>query len=222
MPRPDPVAAAVAEGTASNRFGAEPVALVAVGAWIAGAAIAATLGLWSGMGTTAVVVGLGVLATRWQALREMLRPHPTPILIGLAAGLLMAVATHLSYGPISALAPFVKTGTAQLYLENASRPRLAFGLLLVPIAIAEEVVWRGAVQATLTARFGTAVAILAGAALYAVCHAPIGAPVLMIAALGCGLVWGALRAMTAGLVAPILAHLLWDEILLFIAPLTTR
>jgi len=191
-------------------------------AWIAGAAIAASLGLWSGMGTTALLVGLGVLATRWQELREMLRPHPTPILVGLAAGLLMALVTHLFYGPISALAPFVKTGTAQLYLENASRPRLAFGLLLVPIAIAEEVVWRGAVQSALTARFGTPVAILAGTALYAVCHAPIGSPVLIMAALGCGLVWGALRATTAGLVAPILAHLLWDEILLFIAPLTMR
>jgi len=33
----------------------------------------------------------------------------------------------------------------------------------------------GAVQTALTARFGTAVAILAGAALYAACHAPIGA-----------------------------------------------
>ena len=132
----------------------------------------------------------------------------------------MALATHLSYGPISALAPFVKTGTAQLYLENASRPRLLFGLLLVPIAIAEEIVWRGAVQTALSAQFGSAVAVLAGAALYAVCHAPIGAPVLMIAALGCGLVWGALRATTAGLVAPILAHILWDEVLIFIAPLT--
>ncbi len=191
-------------------------------AWIAGAAIAASLGLWSGMGTTAVVVGLGVLATRWQALREMLRPHPKPIVIGLAAGLLMALATHLSYGPISALVPFVKTGTAQLYLETASRPRLAFGLLLVPIAIAEEVVWRGAVQAALTARFGTTVAILAGAALYAICHAPIGAPVLIMAAVGCGLVWGALCATTAGLIAPMIAHVLWDEVLLFIAPLTTR
>jgi hypothetical protein len=174
------------------------------------------------MGMTAVVVGLGVLVTRWHALRELLRPRPKPILIGLAAGLLLVLATHLSYGPISVVAPFVKTGTAQLYLENASRPRLAFGLLLVPIAIAEEVVWRGAVQAALTARFGSAVAVLGGAALYAVCHAPIGAPVLMIAALGCGLVWGVLRATTAGLVAPILAHVLWDEILLFIAPLTTR
>jgi uncharacterized protein len=220
-PRPEPRAAAGTKGTSSSRFGADPVALVAVVAWIAGAAIAASLGLWSGMGTTAVVVGLGVLVTRWQALREMLRPHPTPILIGLSAGLLMALATHLSYGPISALVPFVKTGTAHLYLENASRPR-SFGLLLVPIAIAEEVVWRGAVQTTLTARFGTAVAILAGAALYAACNAPTGAPVLIIAALGCGLVWGALRATTAGLVAPILAHLLWDEVLLFVAPLTTR
>ena len=190
-------------------------------AWIAGAALAASLGLWSGMGTTAVVVCVAVLATRWQALREMLRPRPRPILIGLASGLLLALATHLSYGPLSALAPFVKAGTAQLYLETASRPRLTFGLLLVPIAIAEEVVWRGAVQTALSARFGTAAAVLVGAALYAVCHAPIGAPVLMIAALGCGLVWGSLRATTAGLVAPILAHVLWDEILLFIAPLTT-
>ena len=53
----------------------------------------------------------------------------------------------------------------------------------------------------------------------AVVQAPLGSPSLVLAALSCGLVWGALRAATASLVPTLVAHLLWDFVVLLWLPL---
>jgi membrane protease YdiL (CAAX protease family) len=49
--------------------------------------------------------------------------------------------------------------------------------------------------------------------------APTGSPVLVLAAFGGGIVWGALRAHTGNLIAPITAHLVWNGVVLFLRPL---
>ncbi|MEP6653579.1 MAG: hypothetical protein ABJA82_09490 [Myxococcales bacterium] len=54
----------------------------AVVAWIIGAAAASSLGLWSGMGATAVLVGAGVLSTQWRLLAPALIPTRRQLLVG--------------------------------------------------------------------------------------------------------------------------------------------
>ncbi len=44
------------------------------------------------------------------------------------------------------------------------------------------------------------------------------APLLVIVALLCGLVWGALRVWTHGLLAPLIAHLTWDLLVFVLFP----
>jgi membrane protease YdiL (CAAX protease family) len=43
-------------------------------------------------------------------------------------------------------------------------------------------------------------------------------PLLVVVALVCGLIWGALRVWTKGLVAPLLAHLLWNLLVFVLFP----
>jgi membrane protease YdiL (CAAX protease family) len=194
----------------------------AVLAWMLGAVLAAYGGLWSGMGATALLVGAGVLAAERRSLLATMRPSLAQALVGLVAGLSMTLATHALYRLVGPWVPFVTAGTAELYREVGTSRHVVFALLLVPIAVAEEVVWRGAVQTALAGRFTPPRAVALGAVLYTAAHVPIGAPVLLLAALGCGLVWGGLRAATGSLFAPIVAHVLWDEVLLFVAPLIRR
>jgi membrane protease YdiL (CAAX protease family) len=101
-------------------------------------------------------------------------------------------------------------------------------MALVPVILGEELVWRGVVQGALARQVGARQvggerwAILLGTLLYALAHAPLGSPVLVATAFSCGLAWSGLRHVTAGLVAPLVAHLIWDEMVLLVVPVLPR
>ena len=78
------------------------------------------------------------------------------------------------------------------------------------------------VQTALVGRFGAPGGIALSACVYALAHVPLGSPVLVFAALACGLCWGALRAATSSLVPALVAHLLWDVVVLLWLPLVSR
>ena len=176
------------------------------------------LGLWPAIGSAAVVLGVIVLGVDGARSRLLLRPTLRLLLLGCAAGAAMAAATYLLY-PISVrLLPFLAGDTAKLYAAfRGPSPALASAALL-PVILGEELVWRGAVQGTLVRRLGTARGIVLAAVVYALVHAPTGSPVLVAAALGCGLVWGALRTSTGSLVPTLVAHLLWNGLVLLWFP----
>jgi membrane protease YdiL (CAAX protease family) len=61
--------------------------------------------------------------------------------------------------------------------------------------------------------------VLLAAATYALAHAAIGSLLLVVVALLCGIVWGALRAASKSLLPPLIAHLVWDVLVLLWLPL---
>ncbi|MES1208752.1 MAG: CPBP family intramembrane glutamic endopeptidase [Pseudomonadota bacterium] len=205
---------------ATGRGSLLPFALVL--AWCAGAATSAAVGMWPALGVTAVGTGTLALALEGQTLRPLFRPTVAAIVAGLVTGAAMTAATYALYPLVSHVSGAMARDTARLYANLNASSHLWLSLVLVPVVIGEEVVWRGMVHGALARRFGPAVAVLLAAPLYAVAHAPVGSPVLVLAALGCGLIWGGLRATTASLLAPLVAHLLWDEIVLFLAPVAGR
>jgi membrane protease YdiL (CAAX protease family) len=186
--------------------------------WAAAAASADALGMWRALGGTAVGLGLFVAVLDVASVRAALRPTRAGVVAGAVAAAAMIAATYGLYALVSREAPGLANDTARLYARFDAGPPAWRASLLVPIVVGEEIVWRGLVQGALARRLGTTATVLVAALLYAAAHAPVGSSVLVLAALGCGLVWGGLRANTAGLAAPIIAHLVWDEVLLFIAP----
>ncbi|MES1210266.1 MAG: CPBP family intramembrane glutamic endopeptidase [Pseudomonadota bacterium] len=197
-----------------------PAALVLT--WCAGAATSAAVGMWPALGVTAVGTGSLALALDGQALRPLFRPGAVAIIAGLVTGAAMTLATYALYPLVSYVSAALARDTAHLYANLNASSHLWLSLVLVPVVIGEEVVWRGVVYGALARRLGPIAAVLVGAPLYALAHAAVGSPVLVLAALGCGLIWGGLRATTASLLAPLVAHLLWDEIVLFLAPVAGR
>lgn len=202
-----------------RRMSDEAVALGALSLWMVGAVLSGTCGLWLALGSTSIVVGTLVLAAQPSLLAAKLRIRIVDTLVGVCAGLLMVVASRSAFPVVAGSFPFVKADATALYAALAGKSSILYALLIVPIALGEEVVWRGAVQSAVLKRVGNSAAIPVTAALYALVHTLVGVPSLVLIAFACGLGWGLLRSLTGGLWAPFVAHLLWDEIMFFVAPL---
>ena len=197
------------------------VAPAMVVAWVAGAWLSRTIGAWLGLGCTALVLAAWVLAREGASVRALLRPRASALGAGLVAGVGMTVASKLLYAPLSSRIPLIASDVARLYGQIGAGSAISSftrAMALVPVILGEELVWRGVVQGALARRMGGWWAILLGTLLYGLAHAPLGSPVLVATALSCGLAWGGLRHVTAGLVAPLVAHLIWDEMVLLVVP----
>jgi membrane protease YdiL (CAAX protease family) len=195
------------------------LAVASIIVWLAAAASTGRLGLWTAIGGAAVSLGVAILLLDRPAPAALLQPSARRVLLGAVAGAAMAAATYLLYPLMIRVAPFIATDTAALYAAFRAPSYILASVALVPIIVGEELVWRGVVQTALLPRAGTAGAVLLAAAVYGLVHAPLGSPVLVAAAFCCGLVWGALRAATGSLVPSLVAHLLWDALVLFWWPL---
>lgn len=215
-PAPSPAPAAAERDTRAAVF----VALLC-GGWIAGALWARQVGIWIGISSAALLLGTGVLCSRRGAsVRAQLRPSRRHIAVGTIAGLVMVGATWVLFPIALRLVPQVLPETAALYgaFGQATPWKLALMSLVI---LGEEVVWRGAVQGTLGRRTGRFAVVLAALA-YGAAHLPVGSLLLAVVALCCGLYWGLLAALTRSLVPPLLAHLIWDMVVLVWAPLLSR
>lgn len=187
-------------------------------AWAAAAAAARVVGIWLAIGPVAVV-----LAALWLWSR---RGEPADagawrrdVAWGVPAGLGMVLGTRLLYGPALALLPWLRGDVAALYAAFDGPGRAVASVAMPVVVICEELVWRGAVFAALPARLGPGARVALATLLYAAAHAPIGSPGLVMAALGAGLCWTALRAWTGRVGPAIVAHLAWDAAVLLAFPL---
>lgn len=188
-------------------------------AWFMGAVGTHAVGMWIGIGSVAAVLGALVVVQRRKVVLGWLRPTPANLALGIGAGLAMIAATYLGYALLGGMLPLLREHTAKLYLVFQSTPS-AVALALLPIVITgEELVWRGAMQEALEARLGRWWGMLLTASVYALAHAPVGSALLTVLALACGLYWGALRTVSGGLVAPLVAHLAWDAAVMVFWPL---
>jgi membrane protease YdiL (CAAX protease family) len=114
---------------------------------------------------------------------------------------------------------------ARLYLQlgdpTTLRKNVAFVVIgIIVMAAAEELVWRGLVRSLLEELVGSSRAWVWAAVLYAVAHIPTlwalrdpvaGLnPILPVAALGAGLVWGYMSRRFERLLPGIFSHILFD------------
>jgi membrane protease YdiL (CAAX protease family) len=104
----------------------------------------------------------------------------------------------------------------------------AVGAAIALVALAEELLWRGTVTQLIAERVGSRSAWVWSAALYALVYVPTmwalrtGAginPLLVVAALAGGLLWGAMARAFGRLAPSILAHALFDWTVLMMFPL---
>jgi uncharacterized protein len=181
-------------------------------------------------GKPAMLIALGLLYALCAAvallrlhrrgeLREKFRPSWGDLTLGAATAGLLYGAAHLAKLALASHGSPREVWVIRLYMqlgdpEALEREVVSAAVFLV--AVLEEVVWRGLVMCSLEAAYGTPRALVASALLFGVAHAPTMFllsdpvaglnPLIVLAAVGCGLVWGAMFWRTSRLMPALFAH----------------
>jgi uncharacterized protein len=210
----------MAEAPAHAAAGDGParLALALVAVWLAAALVAPLVGIWWAVGGAAIVLGGAVAWVAGSSLRPLLTPAPRLVALGLIAGAATVAASYALYPLLVRLAPWATLEAELLYAAFRAPSLLVASVVLVPVIVGEELVWRGVVQGTLSRRLGPWGAAWTAGALYALVSVAIGSPLLALVSLAMGLVWGLLRAWTGSLVPTLVAHLVWNAVVLLWLP----
>ena len=192
---------------------------VVVIAWTTASWASNIVGMWPAIGSVALILGVLTMRFDFETCRQLLRPSWKRLALGFIVGGLMTVATHLMYPVFARIIPQVGVDTVHLYEAFRMPSMWTATLCLGPVILGEELVWRGVVQTELGRRFGTVQSVVLSAFLYTLVQVPVGSPALLLTAFACGSIWGALRARTGSLVSGLVAHILWDVVILLWLPL---
>ena len=177
------------------------------------------LNIWIGTGSAAVI---SILLVRRVSSPPSLQTNEDPFrsgITGLLVGLVMSMATWVLY-PISIdLVPAIGVEVPKLYglLRQFPGPVWAFPVLALVVGV-EELVWRGLAIDLFSKSLSASGAVLLASLVYVLPQIAFRSPLLVIVALLCGIVWGALRVRTHGLLAPLIAHLTWDLLVFVLFP----
>jgi membrane protease YdiL (CAAX protease family) len=182
-------------------------------------------------------IAIGAVTALWAKREDLLREWLTPRwgdftrgIVGAAVLFAAAWAFARWVAPVgSRREVWLVSLYSQLGDPHALQAHAAWvGAAFVVVALAEEIVWRAMVPQLLAERVGSRGAWVWAAALYAAAYLPTmwtlgeGAgpnPVLVVAALGGGLLWGAMARAFGSIVPAVLAHAGFDWAVVMIFPL---
>jgi len=195
---------------------AVPAALLATAAVYPAAFLLPAVPFWPAM--------VALAAVSWWAawhpyLPARLRPTRPLVAMGAVSGLALYALTCA--GAVVAretpLWPGIQDVAA---LARGGAPLAVAALLVVAVTSpAEEVLWRGAVFARGTRRWGSGWRpVAATTVLYAAFAGLSGQPALLLAALVCGAVWARQRQVTGSLVPGVVSHAVWALLLVLYLP----
>lgn len=175
---------------------------------------------WWMSANIAILVGLSVITDksyRPLLIKDLREKWAKKIVIGSLSALVLYLIFLAGNEFSRSILPFAAQGISNVYSfkHGASVSRIVL-LVVLLIGPGEEVFWRGFLQRHWTVRAGTLRGWLGCAAFYAAVHAGSGNILLVLAALTCGLYWGALYARYRSLLLIAVSHTLWD-ILVFLA-----
>jgi hypothetical protein len=140
---------------------------------------------------------------------ELRRPILTGLVLGLSASAIFVVGA-LIIRPISPLHDYV-----QNVLDHARYGSLGLvAVVTVLNGIAEEIFFRGALFAAIGRRYP----VLISTGIYAVATAATGNPMLVFAALTLGVVLALQRRASGGILGPVITHVTWSTLMLFLLP----
>jgi len=174
---------------------------------------------WVAMAAATGGLGLGALALRGPGAWAW-RMRPEGLVPAVGSAVLLYLLFLAGNRLVRLAAPAVSASGAAVYglVGGFPRPVLA-GMLLLVIGPGEEFYWRGLLQWSLGGHLPAWGAVVAAAALYAAVHLTTRSPALVLAALVCGLYWGAMYALTGSLPEVVVSHALWDCLVLLWLPL---
>ncbi len=172
---------------------------------------------WQRMTRTGL--GLGALALATQG--ELRRARPRPVDVATGLGIAAALYGVFQVGDRAArvIMPSGAEDIGDIYQLRTLRPKGEIAARLgTVIGPAEELFWRGLVQAELARRLGPVRGAAAAAAIYGGAHIVTGNPTLVGAATVAGAGWSGLAALGVPMPALVVSHVVWDIWIFLVRP----
>lgn len=194
--------------------------MIAGGILLAAAGWAFTFGLpW---GNFWVKIGIAVAAITLYSLRFQ-RPELRFTRRSLVEGIVSAAVLYGVFVAGNAAAPFVVRGASAqvsgIYsLGDGSSRAAVLALLLLVTGPGEEIFWRGFLQERLQRSLGPCPGFAVATLVYGGVHVFSRNPMLVLAALVAGCVWGLQYLWRKDLASLVLSHALWSAVIFVIAP----
>lgn len=152
-------------------------------------------------------------------LAARLRPRGADVAIGLASGLVLYLLTRLFlWGACGGLTDALCRPMVEMYFRFRTQALFPAVTLVLLVAPAEELFWRGVVQGHLARRLRPAAAVALATALAVAVALATGEPFLALATAPTYAAWGALAAWRGSLVPAIASHALWSVLVASVAP----
>jgi membrane protease YdiL (CAAX protease family) len=186
-------------------------------------AAAGTPKFWLGVTLPYVLLVALALHKLWQdgTLVELLTPRWGDLSIGAVSMIALLFASWAARRVLSPAGSPRQAWLFRIYLQLGNPEHLqrstGYTLLILAICAAEEIVWRGMVLGDLSERFGRRAALPLSALLYGASALPTlwllrdptaGVnPLLVTAAVGCGLVWSFFAAQLGRLAPVVISHM---------------
>jgi membrane protease YdiL (CAAX protease family) len=172
---------------------------------------------WQRMTLTGLALGSYALATSPEA--RGARIGPREVALGIASASVLFGTFRVGDRVARRVVPGGDAQIQSIYALRSLRPRGEIAARLVGvIAPAEELFWRGLVQAALTRQLGRWRGAAAGAAAYGGVHLVTGNVTLVGAAAVAGGHWAAMSAIGMPMGALIVSHAAWDVWIFLLQP----
>jgi membrane protease YdiL (CAAX protease family) len=169
-----------------------------------------------------LLIGLSLAADKFylcSVLSDLKSMPARKVFLGILSALLLYGIFFAGNWLARLLCPLAGKGIGQVYGFKAGASPLRIVLLMVLlIGPGEELFWRGFLQRRWQARFGPVPGWLLSTALYALVHLGSGNLLLVLAAVVCGLFWGALYLRYRSVLLVAASHTLWDLLVFIVVP----
>jgi len=177
--------------------------------------------VWSSLALVLAAAGVAALATGRIALSPRV-DATLSVAVGLATGAALFVATRVFVAVVLRLWPPFLRHVRAIYGQQGSWSLGAVLLAALAVEVGEELFWRGLVQGRLSASGGRVSGAVIGWLIYVGANVPsLNLPIIAGAVVG-GAVWGALAFWTGGVLACLLCHAVWTELMIAFPPAGTR
>lgn len=180
------------------------------------------INFWAVMSAATLSLILYTFFTNWKQIKLLFRFEIRHIRIGILSAIFLYLFFFVGHLISTNLFGFAKEQIINVYSTKEGTSLLVISiLLLLLIGPAEEIFWRGFIQAQIYSKLVKPLpSILISTLLYTLVHIWSLNLMLLIAAFLCGLFWGFIFYRYKSLVPVIISHSLWDFAIFILLPLS--
>lgn len=180
----------------------------------------AAVPFWLMMPITTGLLAIASIFLERKNLGDVYQFRAVHMITGLLAAGCLYLVFWIGYFVSIHILPFAVSQIDSIYSIREGKNSVWIALLLVlVIAPAEEIFWRGFVQWRLSRKYGVLIGFITAAAVYALVHVGSFNLMLIAASAVCGGFWGLLFVWKKNLWPCIISHAVWDVVILILLPI---